>query len=77
VARPEGAERVLSVDKVAARLAIAERIGADALVDAAVEPDLDTALRAACGGEADVLLEMSERPPRLIHAALNTARPGA
>ncbi len=54
---------MLSVDKVAARLAIAERIGADALVDAAVEPDLDTALRAACGGEADVLLEMSERPP--------------
>jgi threonine 3-dehydrogenase len=75
VARAEGAARVVAVDRVAARLAIAAQMGADAQVDTAKESDLNSALRAACGGEADVVLEMSGHP-RLIHAALNTVRPG-
>jgi threonine 3-dehydrogenase len=75
IAKAEGASRVVAVDRLAARLAIAEKMGADALCDTTAITDLESGLRTACGGEADVVLEMSGHP-RLIQAALATLRPG-
>jgi threonine 3-dehydrogenase len=75
IARAEGARRVVAVDRVPARLQIAEKMGADALVDTSSLPDLVRGLRAACRGEADVVLEMSGHP-LLIQGALATIRPG-
>ncbi|HVC40093.1 MAG TPA: alcohol dehydrogenase catalytic domain-containing protein [Candidatus Dormibacteraeota bacterium] len=75
IARAEGARLVVAVDRVPARLRIAERMGADALVDTATAPDLEASLRRACQGEADVVLEMSGHP-MLIRGALATVRPG-
>ena len=75
IARAEGARRVVAVDRVPARLKIAEAMGADALVDTSSAADLVASLRAACQGEADVVLEMSGHP-QLIHGALATIRPG-
>ncbi|MGH7609343.1 MAG: zinc-binding dehydrogenase [Candidatus Dormibacteria bacterium] len=75
VARAEGAARVVAVDRVPARLQIAEQMGADALVDSSTVADLGGALADACRGEADVVLEMSGHP-LLIQAALRAVRPG-
>lgn len=75
IAKAEGARRVVAVDRVPARLAIAEKMGADALLDTTAITDLESALRAACGDEADVVLEMSGHPG-LIQASLATLRPG-
>ena len=75
IAQAEGARRVVAVDRVPARLAIAEKMGADALCDTTAVADLESALRAACGEEADVVLEMSGHP-RLIQASLANLRPG-
>lgn len=75
IARAEGAARVVAVDRVRARLDIAERMGADALVDTGRLTDLDSGLGDACRGEADVVLEMSGHP-LLIGAALASLRPG-
>ncbi|MGH7611614.1 MAG: zinc-binding dehydrogenase [Candidatus Dormibacteria bacterium] len=75
VARAEGAARVVGVDRVPQRLRIAERMGADAVVDSSSVADLGRALRDACRGEADVVLEMSGHPS-LIRAALQAVRPG-
>jgi len=75
IARAEGARRVVAVDRVPARLQIAEKMGADALVDTSSGLDLVPSLRDACQGEADVVLEMSGHA-RLIQGALATVRPG-
>ncbi|MGH7692394.1 MAG: alcohol dehydrogenase catalytic domain-containing protein, partial [Candidatus Dormibacteria bacterium] len=75
VAVAEGAQRVVAVDRVPARLAIAERMGADAAVDTGSGGDLRGQLEDACRGEADVVLEMSGHPG-LVTAALETLRPG-
>jgi threonine 3-dehydrogenase len=75
IARAEGASRVVAVDRVPARLRIAEAMGADALVDTSDLADLAQSLRVACGGEADVVLEMSGHPA-LIRGALAVIRPG-
>ena len=75
IARAEGAARVVAVDRVRARLDIADRMGADALVDTSQLTDLGSGLRDACRGEADVVLEMSGHP-LLIQASLATLRPG-
>ena len=75
IACAEGARLVVAVDRVPARLQIAAKMGADALVDTSAEADLEGSLRDACQGEADVVLEMSGHP-RLIQGALATIRPG-
>jgi threonine 3-dehydrogenase len=75
VAKAEGASRVVAVDRVAARLRIAEEMGADALVDTSRAPDLVPELTRACRGTADVVLEMSGHPA-LIGAALSVISPG-
>ncbi len=75
IARAEGARRVVAVDRVPARLVIAEEMGADALLDTSDLADLGQSLRAACQGEADVVLEMSGHPS-LIRGALAVIRPG-
>lgn len=75
IARAEGARLVVAVDRVPARLTIAEKMGADAVIDTSSGADLTASLRAACQGEADVVLEMSGHPV-LIEGALATIRPG-
>ncbi len=75
IAAAEGAARVVAVDRVQARLKIAERMGATCCVDSGGQRDLTSALRAACAGEADAVLEMSGHP-QLIEASLAVLRPG-
>ncbi|MGH7642610.1 MAG: zinc-binding dehydrogenase [Candidatus Dormibacteria bacterium] len=75
IARAEGARLVVAVDRVPARLKIAAAMGADRLVDTGTAADLGATLREACGGEADVVLEMSGHP-QVIQGALATIRPG-
>lgn len=75
IARAEGAARVVAVDRVPARLKIAAEMGADRVIDTSQGGDLATALRAACQGDADVVLEMSGHPA-LINAALEVISPG-
>ena len=75
VARAEGAGRVVAVDRAPHRLEMARQMGADAAVDAATADDLPARLREACGGAADVVLEMAGHPA-LIAAALAVLAPG-
>ena len=75
IARAEGADRVVAVDRVARRLWIAEKMGADELVDTTASPDLGRAFKEACRGTADVVLEMSGHPA-LIEASLAAITPG-
>lgn len=59
LAKRFGAGRVVGVASTAEKRALAERLGADATVDASAA-DLSDALTAACGGSgADVVLEMT------------------
>ncbi len=75
IARAEGARRVVAVDRVGARLKIAEEMGADQVVDTTGVVDLAAKLRSACQGTADVVLEMSGHPA-LIQASLEAMTPG-
>ncbi|MHB8393266.1 MAG: alcohol dehydrogenase catalytic domain-containing protein [Candidatus Dormibacteria bacterium] len=75
IAKAEGASRVVAVDRVAARLKIAEEMGADQMVDTTGATGLGTLLRDACRGTADVVLEMSGHPA-LIQASLEAMTPG-
>ncbi|NNM96540.1 MAG: alcohol dehydrogenase catalytic domain-containing protein [Candidatus Dormibacteraeota bacterium] len=75
IAKAEGAARVVAVDRVPARLKIAVAMGADEVVDTSTGGDLARALRAACRGDADVVLEMSGHPA-LINGALEVISPG-
>ncbi len=75
IARAEGASRVVAVDRVPQRLALALRMGADAVLDSTAGADLGEELRRACRGEADAVLEMSGHP-QAIQAALRSLRPG-
>ncbi len=75
IAKAEGAARVVAVDRVAARLGIAEAMGADQVVDTSAGGDLQASLRRACRGTADVVLEMSGHPA-LIEGSLRTMTPG-
>ena len=59
VARAAGAARVFAVDVNAEKLALAERVGADAVFDARDPNLVDEILRRTGGDGADVLLEMS------------------
>ncbi len=75
VARAEGAGRVVAVDRAPHRLEMARQMGADAAVDAGVAGDLPARMREACGGAADVVLEMAGHPA-LVAAALAALAPG-
>ncbi len=75
IARAEGARRVVAVDRVRARLRIAEAMGADQTIDTSSVADFEAELRRACRGTADVVLEMSGHPA-LIDGSLRTITPG-
>ncbi len=61
LARILGAGRVVAVASSADKRALATELGADATVDSG-EKDLTAAIRDACGGRADVILEMTGGP---------------
>jgi NADPH2:quinone reductase len=61
LARIFGAGRVVAVASSADKRALAADLGADATVDSG-EEDLTGAIREACGGRADVVLEMTGGP---------------
>ncbi|HUO51925.1 MAG TPA: zinc-binding dehydrogenase [Gemmatimonadaceae bacterium] len=49
--------RVIAVDKVARKLAMAKSLGAEATIDASVEPRVDKAVRKLTGQGADIAME--------------------
>ena len=61
LARTFGAGRVVAVASTPEKRALALELGADAAVDSA-EEDLTAAIRDACGGRSDVVLEMTGGP---------------
>jgi NADPH:quinone reductase len=61
LARTFGAGRVVAVASSPEKRALAEGLGADATVDSG-EADLTGAIRDACGGRSDVVLEMTGGP---------------
>ena len=61
LARRFGAGRVVAVASTPEKRALATELGADATVDSG-EEDLTTAIRDACGGRSDVVLEMTGGP---------------
>jgi NADPH2:quinone reductase len=61
LARSFGAGRVVAVASSAQKRALASELGADATVDSG-EADLTGAIREACGGRSDVVLEMTGGP---------------
>ncbi len=61
LARLMGAGRVVALASTPEKRALATDLGADATVDPA-EQDLTAAVREACGGRADVVLEMTGGP---------------
>lgn len=61
LARTFGAGRVVAVASTPEKRALATELGADATVDS-TEDDLTTAIREACGGRSDVVLEMTGGP---------------
>lgn len=72
LARTFGAGRVVAVASTAEKRAIATELGADATVDSG-EEDLAGAIREACGGRSDVMLEMTGGPT--TEACLATLAP--
>jgi threonine 3-dehydrogenase len=75
VARAAGAARVFAVDVNREKLALAERVGADAVFDARDPNLVDEILRRTGGDGADVLLEMSGSAPA-IDSGLQMLRNG-
>ncbi len=61
LARTFGAGRVVAVASSPEKRALAAELGADATVDSG-EQDLTAAIREACGGRSDVVLEMTGGP---------------
>jgi NADPH2:quinone reductase len=61
LARTFGAGRVVAVASSADKRALASELGADATVDSG-EQDLTGAIRDACGGRSDIVLEMTGGP---------------
>ena len=61
LARTFGAGRVVAVASTPEKRALALELGADAAVDSG-EEDLTAAIRDACGGRSDVVLEMTGGP---------------
>jgi threonine 3-dehydrogenase len=74
VAKVRGASRVIGVDRNAYRLGLAERMGADAIIQATDEP-VDAAVRREAGDAIDCVLEMSGSPVA-VASATRLVRPG-
>ncbi|MDQ6747769.1 MAG: L-threonine 3-dehydrogenase [Candidatus Dormibacteraeota bacterium] len=74
IAKAEGAARVIATDVNPYRLGLANRMGADALLDTS-SGDAVEAIREAAGAPVDVALEMSGSPGA-IDQALHALRPG-
>jgi threonine 3-dehydrogenase len=74
VAKVRGAARVIGVDRNAYRLGLAERMGADAIIEATDEP-VDAAVRRVAGAAVDCVLEMSGSPVA-VASATRLVRPG-
>jgi threonine 3-dehydrogenase len=74
VAKVRGAARVIAVDRNAYRLGLAERMGADAIIQATDEP-VDAAVRRVAGDAVDCVLEMSGSPVA-VASATRLVRPG-
>jgi threonine 3-dehydrogenase len=74
VARARGATRVVGVDRNAYRLDLAERMGANAIVQA-TDAAADDAVRRAAGAAIDCVLEMSGSPVA-VASATRLVRPG-
>lgn len=74
VARASGARAVYATDVQDARLALAERMGADLVLDARKDPH-EALMRATGGAGVDVLLEMSGHPAA-IDQGFRALRPG-
>jgi threonine 3-dehydrogenase len=74
VAKVRGAARVIGVDRNAYRLGLAERMGADAIIQATEEP-VDAAVRREAGDAIDCVLEMSGSPVA-VASATRLVRPG-
>jgi NADPH2:quinone reductase len=72
LARRFGAGRVVAVASTPEKRALAAELGADATVDSGAE-DLTGAIREACGGRSDVVLEMTGGPTTA--ACLETLAP--
>ncbi|HYA01303.1 MAG TPA: alcohol dehydrogenase catalytic domain-containing protein [Candidatus Binatia bacterium] len=74
VAKAKGAARVIAIDRIRYRLELAERMGADALVEAG-ESSAEEEVRRAAPAEVDCALEMSGAPMSLL-AATRVVRSG-
>ena len=74
IARSENAGRIVAVDRNRYRLALAERMGADALVDVSAG-DVEAAVTRAAGGPLDCALEMSGAESAVV-ATCRLVRPG-
>jgi threonine 3-dehydrogenase len=74
VAKVRGAARVIGVDRNAYRLGLAERMGADVVIEATDEP-VDAAVRRVAGDAIDCVLEMSGSPVA-VASATRLVRPG-
>jgi len=74
VAKVRGAARVIGVDRNAYRLGLAERMGADAVIQATEEP-VDAVVRREAGDAIDCVLEMSGSPVA-VASATRLVRPG-
>lgn len=72
LARTFGAGRVVAVASTPEKRALAAALGADATVDSGAD-DLTAAIREACGGRSDVVLEMTGGPT--TEACLATLAP--
>ncbi|HEY6378925.1 MAG TPA: L-threonine 3-dehydrogenase [Candidatus Dormibacteraeota bacterium] len=75
IARAENAARIVAVDFNRYRLDLAERMGADELVDAGLPASLEEAVTAAARGPVDCALEMSGAASAIV-AACRVTRPG-
>ncbi len=74
-ARLSGADQVIAVDRVEAKLQLARQMGASLGVDAR-DPDCVNKVRAATGGGADFAFEMASSAPALELAYAITRRGG-
>jgi threonine 3-dehydrogenase len=74
IARADNAARIVAVDRNPYRLELAERMGADAVVDATAG-GVEAAVTRAAGGSLDLALEMSGAESAVV-AACRLVRPG-
>lgn len=76
IARAFGAHKVFMVGADTARLALARKLGADAVIDARSEDVPAALLRAGGGRRPDIILEASGNPAA-VDSAIAAAAPGA